>query len=156
VTARRTVEVLVVAVLAGVGALLVGLPGADAAVVALAVAVVTIVVRSLDEGGEHPWTDPVPDPPDGARPAVSVLMWSFAGRDGKVSEAALRHLRRQAARRLAVRGIALEDADAARGALGDRAWSVLAGRGALPTLPDVAHCIHVVEGLTPDRHERHP
>jgi hypothetical protein len=137
----------------------------DAAVAAVAAVVLVLAARSLEAGREHAWPAVPQEEADGARSAVAVLVWSFAGRDGKVSEGALRHLRRQAGRRLAGHGVVLEDGaghliaspggpdpgdDArARSILGDRAWRVLTDRGDLPPVADVAHCIDVLERLPP-------
>ncbi|WP_298455047.1 hypothetical protein [uncultured Cellulomonas sp.] len=168
-TARHALVAVTVGAAVALGVWTVGLRPVDAVVVGVVTAVLTTVGRTLDDETEHRWRPPPPDEPDGARSAVSTLMWGFAGRDGKVSESALRHLRRQAGRRLAATGIALDDGrgyllartgthpgdDArARALLGDRAWAVLTGRGDLPTLRDVAHCIDAVERLDPDHPER--
>jgi hypothetical protein len=151
--------------LGGVAVLVAGLTALDGAVVAVAGAVLVLAAGALEGGEEHGWP-PVPHrESDGARPAVSALMWSFAGRDGKVSEAGLRALRRQAGRRLAGEGIVLDDGAGhlvsapggprpgddtrARELLGERAWRVLTHRGDLPSVADVAHCVDVVERLTP-------
>ncbi len=148
----------------GVLALLVaGLALVDAAVAAVAAAVLVAVARSLDSGEDHAWSPAPADEPDGARSAVAVLVWSFAARDGKVSEAAMRQLRRQAARRLAGDGIVLDDGrghlvltpdgaatsgqERAVELLGARAWRTLTAPGEPPSLAEVAHCIDAVERL---------
>lgn len=172
-TARRVAgAALVGAVLGVVAVTLAGLAPLDAVVAGVAGAVLVLAARSLEGGEEHRW-QPVPErEQDGARSGVSALMWSFAGRDGKVSEAALRALRRQAGRRLAGTGVVLDDGaghlvsapggprpgdDArARQILGDRAWRVLTDRGDLPAVADVAHCIDVVERLGPPDHGGRP
>ncbi len=152
-----------------------GLAALDAVVAGVVAAVLVLVGRSLEAGEEYVWT-PVPQQEaDGARSAVAALMWSFAGRDGKVSEAAVRALRRQAGRRLAAEGIVLDDGagplvatpgpdpaarQRAADLLGERAWAVLTHRGALPPVADVAHCIDAVERLGPvdpaAHHEERP
>ncbi|WNB85813.1 hypothetical protein [Cellulomonas sp. ATA003] len=141
----------------------------DSVVAGVLATVLTAVAASRDVGAHHPWPRPVPAEPDGARSAVSSLMWGFAGRDGTVSEAALRALRRQAGRRLAPHGVVLEDGrgyllpagdrtaddDAGpRALLGDHAWAVLTSRGDLPTIRDVARCVDALEQLAPDHPER--
>ncbi len=136
----------------------------DATVAAVVAALLVLVGRSLEAGEAYRWT-PVPhEEADGARPAVAALMWSFAGRDGKVSEAAIRALRRQAGRRLAGEGIVIDDGaghlvvtpgpgpadrDRARELLGDRAWELLTRGGDLPPVAEVARCIDAVERLAP-------
>ncbi len=168
----RIVSAVVTGLLVGaaaVGAARLGL--LDAVVAGVVAAVLVLVGRSLEDGERYAWT-PVPQAEaDGARSAVAALMWSFAGRDGKVSEAALRTLRRQAGRRLAREGIVLDDGAGhlvvtpgpdpgararARELLGDRAWTVLTARGALPPVADVAHCIDAVERLAPTDPEDRP
>lgn len=141
----------------------------DSVVAGVVAAVLVAVAAPRDVAAHHAWPRPVPAEPDGARSAVSLLMWGFAGRDGRVSEAALRALRRQAGRRLAPHGLVLADdrgyllppADRtadddarARALLDDQTWAVLTSRGDLPTLRDVAHCVDVVERLAPDHPER--
>lgn len=179
-TGRSVLLAAAVGVAVTVAAWVISLRLVDAVVAGVVGAVVTAIGRSVADEPDHPWPRPPVDEPHGARSGVSFLMWSFAGRDGKVSEAALRGLRRQATRRLAGTGIVLADErgylvrrpgatdgttgstgpatadDDARGraVLGDRAWAVLTSRGDLPALRDVAHCIDVVERLTPDHTER--
>ena len=144
----------------------------DAVVAGVVAAVLVLVGRSLESGEEYPWPPLPQEEADGARTSVATLMWSFAGRDGKVSEAALRVLRRQAGRRLAAEGIVLDDGeghlvaapggpdpgaeDRARQLVGDRAWRVLTHRGDLPPVAEVALCIDAVERLAPPDGERLP
>lgn len=144
----------------------------DALVAGVAAAVLVLVGGSLDESTPYSWPAVPHTEADGARPSVAVLTWSFASRDGKVSEAALRHLRQQAGRRLAGEGIVLDDGHGrlvsapggpdpgdgtrARELLGDRAWRVLIRRGDRPPVADVAHCIEAVERLGPHDPERRP
>jgi hypothetical protein len=165
-TARRLGSALATGLVVGVVAVLAARLGPlDAVVAGVVAAVLVLVGGSLEAGEEHRWPAVPHEEAAGARPAVAVLMWSFAGRDGRVSEAALRHLRRQAGRRLAGEGIVLDDGNGhlvvapggpepgdttrARELLGDRAWQVLTTQGTLPPVTEVAHTIEAVERLVP-------
>lgn len=141
-----------------------GLRWADAFLVGLIAGVVVavfVVVRAADASA---WPPARAIETSGTRRDVSALTWSFIGLDGHVSEAAVRRLRVDASRRLAQNGIVVpgglrattvRDVDpavqeAARAALGDRAWRILTAPGGhMPSLADVAHCVEVVEGLSP-------
>ncbi|MBC7291697.1 MAG: hypothetical protein H5T83_10275 [Actinotalea sp.] len=142
----------------------------DAVVVALAVAGFTLALRMLDKGDEHAWPEPAERDTDGSRRDVAHLSWALVGRDGRVSEAAVRRLREDARRRLARTGVVLParfpvGADAAghvdgsgrpdpvaqaRARLGEPAWTVLTatGRG-LPSLDEVELVIDALERLAP-------
>lgn len=172
-TPGRAVSALLTGLVIGVVAVLAArLELLDAAVAAVTAAVLVLVGRSLETGEDYRWPAVPQEEAAGGRSAVAVLMWSFAGRDGRVSEAALRRLRRQAGRRLAGEGIVLDDGEGhlalapggrdpgaearARELLGDRAWRVLTGQGDLPPVSEVAHCIDVVERLAPPNPEGRP
>ncbi|MDO8106236.1 hypothetical protein Q6348_03390 [Isoptericola sp. b441] len=145
------------------GAVLAGVVGAsvpDAFAVGGAVAVLGLAVQWLDGGRDEPWPDSTRRIHDGRRVEVSDLTWSLAGRDGRVSGPAARHLREVAAARLARVGLPLSagfdgPADAvglaqrcaARDALGDRAWTALMP-DRTPSLADVAACVQALEALT--------
>lgn len=167
---------LAVPITVGVGVLtlclLLRMAPRDAAVAALTAFGVTVVLRVLDKGEEHPWTAAPEADPDGSRRDVARLTWTLVGRDGRVSEAAVRRLRADARRRLARAGVVLpptfatdgagtdalpgggpEDPSAAvraRALLGEPAWAVLTGTGGwLPTLAEVEACVVAVERLGP-------
>lgn len=134
-------------------------PLPDALVIAAAVLAAGLVVPLLDAGQDAPWPRPESPGQDGRRVDVARLTWSLAGRDGKVSEAAMRRLRAVAEVRLARAGLPLAagfvgptDATgeaervAARSVLGSRAWSVLTATSSrLPTIADVAVCVRALE-----------
>lgn len=148
------------------GSAVVGLRWGDAALVGLVAAVVTAVASMVGAGETDPW--PRYRPPDqaGTRRDVMALTWSFIGREGRVSEFAVRRVRLDATRRLAARGVVVpgglgattrtspdvgDDVRArARALLGDRAWFILTTPGGtMPSLADIAHCVEVVERLEP-------
>ncbi|WP_182112483.1 MULTISPECIES: hypothetical protein [unclassified Actinotalea] len=156
----------VAAVVAGLVGAGVGLRPVDALLVGLVTLVLATVWLALPGGQEDPWRPGRPDDAAGTRSELSVLTWAFVGRDGRVSEAAVRHLRGLAGRRLA--RLDLADVDdltplpagalpdeardraraRARAALGDRAWAALTASGGwMPSLADVAHCVDVIERL---------
>lgn len=90
---------------------------------------------------------------DGARRDVAALSWTLVGRNGRVSESAVRHLRTTTERRLARVGLSLDpDApewvqSAAQQALGTRALRTLRAADQMPTMEDVAHTVGVLESL---------
>lgn len=146
--------------------LLIGLEPVGALALAGVAVVVVSVWRVLDTGARAPWPQPRTEESDGVRRDVASLSWTFVGREGRVSEAAVRQLRGVADRRLArvdaavpggvaaaVRGTAPPETTArARELLGDRAWRVLTSRGGdMPRLREVVHCIDRLEALVPDR-----
>ena len=158
-----------VAVAVGLVALLVGLRAVDALLAALVVLGAGLVAVTARAGDHVPWPVHDPAPTDGARPEISALTWSFTGRDGRVTEAAVRRLRGVALHRLAragLHGVVLTGADPvdplalarreeARDLLGERAWAALTSVGGwLPSLADVEHCVDVLERLVPPRPER--
>lgn len=144
-----------------------GLQPGDAVLVGLVTLVLGVVGVSLDIGSEHAWPQARTEEQDGVRREISMLTWTFVGRDGRVSEVAVRRLRTDASRRLARRGVVVpgglgvatrtspvvDEAVRAkvRELLGDRAWRTLTAAGGLmPTLADVSHCVDVIERLGPD------
>lgn len=158
---RPVITALVLVVLG----LAVGMQVGDALLLGVAAGVVAVVVVSAHHGGYREFPPAAPDRAHGARAQVSTLTWAFLGRDGRVAEPAVRHLRRVAVRRLRRCGLPLvalhreAPADAvdaahqaqARRVLGDRAWAALTGAGGwLPRLGDVGHVVDVLEALTPE------
>ena len=134
----------------------------DALLVGMVVFVVATVVGALESGAEDPWAPLPDDEADGARTEVAALTWSFVGRDGRVSEVAVRRLRADATRRLARRRLVIpggltartpseaapEVVAQARALLGERAWATLTAPGGLmPSILDIAHCVEVIERL---------
>jgi hypothetical protein len=87
--------------------LVVSLSPRDAAAAAVTAFGVTLSLRMLDKGQEHAWPAATDRDTDGSRRDVSHLTWSLVGRDGAVSEAAVRRLRQDAVRRLARVGVVL-------------------------------------------------
>lgn len=151
----------------------VGLLWGDAALVGMVVGLVVGVAALVGAGAVDPW--PRERPPDlaGTRRDVMALTWAFVGREGRVTEFAVRRLRADATRRLAARGIVVPGGlgattrtsplvgddvrRAARAALGERAWVILTTPGGtMPSLADVAHCVEVVERLAPPAPSRGP
>jgi hypothetical protein len=155
----------------------VAVPLPDAVVIGAAVVVAWLVVPVLDGGRDAGWPEPEPAPLHGRRVEVARLTWSLAGRDGRVSEPAVRRIREIARVRLTRAGLPLSagfvgpaDADgeaereAARAALGPRAWSVLVATSSrLPSAADVAACVRALEQVMEapiredaDERTRHP
>lgn len=142
---------------------LVGMHLGDAVLVALVVAVLGTVWMTIETGEADTWREAAPEDAAGARRELAVLTWAFLGRDGRVSEAAVRRLRVLATRRLARGGLVVVGGvgprpsgldhptrEAAAEILGERAWTVLTAPGGwMPSLADVAHCVEVIEGLSP-------
>lgn len=158
----RALRPWLVASAVGLLADVVGLRTADAVLVGLVALVVALAVEALSPGREFVWPEPERAPEDGTRRDVSALSWSFVGRDGRVSEAAVRHLQDVTTRRLARHAVVLpgglrdpgraapDDVHRARTLLGDRAWRTLAGpTGTLPSVRDITHCVEVLERLDP-------
>lgn len=134
----------------------------DGVLVGLAVFALALLARTWDRGESHAWLDAPALTRDGVRRNVTSLTWYLAGRDGRVSEAAVRRLRQDAHRRLARRGVHLPLGlahadhlppavrDEARALLGP-AWDVLTERGAeMPTVRQVEQCVTVLERLLPE------
>lgn len=149
------------------GAAVVGLQWGDALFVGLASAVVTVTISMIATGEVEPWPRYRPPEQSGTRRDVMALTWSFIGREGRVTEFAVRRVRLDATRRLAALGVVVPgglssatrtspdvDEDVRRRArelLGDRAWFILTTPGGtMPSLADIAHCVEVVEHLTPE------
>ncbi|MCB2177729.1 MAG: hypothetical protein KQH57_18115 [Actinomycetales bacterium] len=143
-------------------------PVPDALVIGAAVAVAGLVLPDLGSGRDMDWPAPVANPHHGRRVEVSRLTWSLAGRDGRVSEPGVRRIREIATARLARVGLPLSagfegpadargeaERRAARAALGPRAWSVLAAPSSrLPSVADVAECVHALEQILDHRPAR--
>ena len=131
----------------------------DTAVIVAAIVAFGLVVPLLDAGADAEWPPAPARPRDGRRLDVAVLTWSLAGRDGRVSETAVRRVREIAVRRLARAGLPLSagltgptgergelERAAAAEALGTRAWAALtAPSGSLPTVADVAACVRALD-----------
>lgn len=150
-----------------IGCLVLEMVPRDAAAAALTAFGVALALRTLDKGEDHPWPDAADRDTDGSRRDVSRLSWSLFGRDGAVSEAAVRRLRQDALRRLARVGVVLPAGfpaapgsgrpgnppgaeDRARALLGEPVWQVLtAPGGRLPDLADVERCVDAIERLVP-------
>jgi hypothetical protein len=165
VTARRWRAVIVAGIATFAGAV-VGLQWGDAALFGLVAGVVSAVVAVVGAGEPDPWPRGRPEDLAGTRRDVTAITWSFIGREGRVTEFAVRRLRSDATRRLAMRGIVVPGGlgattrtsphvsddvrRAARAALGERAWLILTTPGGtMPSLADIAHCVEVVERLAP-------
>src|SRR5665648_881084 len=71
----------------------------------LAAAVLVAVGLVSGSRDPDPWPQARREETAGTRREVAALTWSFIGRDGRVSEAAVRRLRSDATRRLAQRGL---------------------------------------------------
>lgn len=164
---RLHLRPLIIAACALLGSGIIGLRWFDALLLGLIVFVLASVATSLEGGAEDPWAAAPPEEADGARSEVAALTWSFFGRDGRVTEVAVRRLRADATRRLARHRVVIpgglnartegSDIDPevvarARSLLGERAWATLTAPGGLmPSILDVAHCVDVIEGLgSPD------
>ncbi|GGC06681.1 hypothetical protein [Cellulomonas carbonis] len=160
--ARGVVRPLIAGVAVAVVADVLLLRTPDAVVAGVAAALAVTLAASLGAGDEYLWPETGPDDAHGSRRDVTLLSWTLVGRDGRVTESAVRRVRVNAERRLARRGARLaaglgavgtgaNDADAearARSLFGDRAWTALTGRGGwLPSLGDLQHCVDVVERL---------
>lgn len=104
-TWRPDVRPWLAAAAVGVVAALIGMSPADAVLVGLLALVVALVLVSLDPGSEFVLPEPETAADDGVRREVSALTWSFVGREGRVSENAVRHLQDVATRRLARHGV---------------------------------------------------
>lgn len=140
---------------------LLGLRLLDAVLIALVAFVLSAVANSIPVPVDNAWPPADPDEADGARGEVYALTWSFVGRDGRVSEVAVRRLRADATRRLARHRVIIPgglnaatarradpEVERARALLGERAWATLTARGGLmPSILDVAHCVDVIENL---------
>lgn len=158
---RRLLRPLIIAASCLLAAAILGLRLLDAILVGLVTFVVAAAATSARVPTEDAWPPADAMEPDGARGEVYALTWSFVGRDGRVSEVAVRRLRTDATRRLARQRVivpgGLSSATArtadpaveqARALLGERAWATLTAPGGLmPSILDVAHCVDVIESL---------
>lgn len=152
---------LIIAVSCAVVAMILGLRLLDGVLIGLVVFVLAAAATAIQDPTEYPWPPAGPEEPDGARGEVYALTWSFVGRDGRVSEVAVRRLRADATRRLARQRVILPGGlsaatsrnpdpavERARALLGERAWATLTAAGGLmPSILDVAHCVDVIENL---------
>lgn len=161
---RWRVWPLVLAVVVGLAVRTLGMTASDAVLIAVVTLVLALVRVTADAGRSYPWPVARPVEAPGTRREISALSWSFIGREGRVSEAAVRRLREVAARRLARHGVVVPldlgaqhappperaaDLDRARAMLGERAWRALRTTGGLPSLGDISHCVDVLERLAP-------
>ena len=137
----------------------VGLYPADALLVGAVTAVVVALSLTATVGEEYLWPEDRYEAVDGTRREIATLTWAFVGREGKVSEAAVRQLRAVARRRFARHGLALDEtlqgdpthAARAQELVGERAWRVLSAPGGwMPTQNEVAHCVRALEQIHPD------
>lgn len=163
VTDRVDLRAVIVGVVAAVLAVVLGLAAPDGLLLGLVAYVITLVGLTLEAGRSHVWPTVDLTETDGTRREIAALTWTFVGREGRVSEAAIRRLRPLAERRLLRHGLslpvplgpalaALDDPrrDQARALLGDRVWATLTGPGGyLPTFTEIAHCVDVLERLGP-------
>ena len=141
----------VAAVLLGFAADLLGLSHRDAFLVGLVVLVIGYVGVLAGRGDRYPWPAADLEATDGTRREMTRLTWSLIGRDGRVTEAAVRRLRVDATRRLAGHGTALGEPRAAE-LLGARVHATLTAHGGLmPSLREIADCLDAVEALGPAR-----
>lgn len=139
----------------GVGgfAKLIGFDLDHALFLGLGALVVALVVAVLRFGGAPvAW---LPDPPaarDGSRLEVASLSWALLGRDGRVSEQAVRRLRTVAEGRLGRHGLSMlrvSDHEQIHALLGDTAWAVLTTRSAMPSRREFAKCVRALELADP-------
>ncbi|MBO0923899.1 hypothetical protein J1G44_06760 [Cellulomonas sp. zg-ZUI199] len=132
-----------------------GMRTSSALVLGLAAATLTAVLQRVDSLPEPRPARRVQAARDGGRGEVLDVAWSMVGRDGRVTERALRPLRAAGARRVARHGLDLTDdrqADALTGLLGRRAYGTLARRGhPTPTVGDLTHTLGVLERLGASR-----
>lgn len=164
---RLHLRPLIIAVCTFLGSGILGLRWPDALLLGLILFVLASAATSLEGGADDSWAPAPPEEADGTRSEVAALTWSFVGRDGRVSEVAVRRLRADATRRLARHRLVIpgglnartegSDADPevvarARALLGERAWATLTAPGGLmPSILEIAHCVDVIEGLgSPD------
>lgn len=162
-TDRVDLRAVIVGVAVAVLAVVLGLAVPDGLLLGLVAYVITLVGLTLEAGRSHVWPTVDLTETDGTRREIAALTWTFVGREGRVSEAAIRRLRPLAERRLLRHGLslpvplgpalaALDDPrrDQARALLGDRVWATLTGPGGyLPTFTEIAHCVDVLERLGP-------
>lgn len=142
---------VVAAVLLGLAADFLGLGHRDALLVGLVVLVIGYLGVLAARGDRYPWPPADLEATDGTRREMTRLTWTLIGRDGRVTEAAVRRLRADAGRRLAGHGTALGEPRAAE-LLGPRVHTVLTTHGGLmPSLREIAECVDAVEALGPAR-----
>ena len=163
---RRAWRPILFAVGFGGAAVVIGMQWGDAVLLGLVAAAVALAGSSPDTGRSPPWPPERAEETHGARRDVSALTWSFLGRDGQVTETAVRRLRKDATQRLARRGVVVpgglssatptraseEVRERARDLLGERTWATLTAPGGLmPSLGEIAHCVDVIERLATNR-----
>lgn len=158
---RQLYRPLIIAASCAAVAVILGLRLVDGVLVGLVAFVLAAAASAAQVPAEHAWPPAGSEEPDGARGEVYALTWSFVGRDGRVSEVAVRRLRADATRRLARLRVVLPGGlnattprrpdpavEEARALLGERAWATLTAPGGLmPSILDVAHCVDVIENL---------
>lgn len=89
---------------------------------------------------------------DGSRLEVAALSWALLGRNGRVTEGALRRLRTVAEGRLNRHGLSLhrvEDHDAIAALLGPTPWAVLTTRAHMPGRREYEQCVRALEKADP-------
>lgn len=150
---RRLPDLRPVAVAAGLALAvdLLGLGTRDAIFVGMVALVVGYLALLAMHGDRVAWPGADLEATDGTRREMNRLTWSLIGRDGRVSEAAVRQLRADAARRLAGYGVTLGDPRAVA-LLGPKVHATLTTHGGLmPSLREIAACVEAVEALGPAR-----
>ncbi|WEG10202.1 hypothetical protein PU630_06515 [Microbacterium horticulturae] len=127
--------------------------------VAAGALVIAGVVAWTAHNGSEPALYPVvrAEQRPGTRSELVQTAWALRPRHGEIGDAGIKRVRAFARRRLARNGWDLDDAAAApaiRRAVGDRAWSVLAGANTT-RMTDVEHCLDVLEAFETTG-EQHP
>lgn len=152
---RARVLGVTVAVVAVVAAMwLTRFDGVNIALAAVATAVVGTLVGHRELSHEMVWPQLPDERRGGHRQEVSQLSWSLTDRDGRVGEQGRRRLRTVAAGRLALVGVDLDDDDAVRAHLGDRAWRTLRATAKNPpTVRALDACLTTLEELEGARHD---
>lgn len=154
-TARAVPALRVVGVGIGVGAVarLLGFDLDHAIFLGLGALVVTLAVVVVRLGGTAvAWLPDGPHGRDGSRLEVASLSWALLGRDGRVSEQALRRLRTVAEGRLARHGLSMADVgdhEQIHALLGDTAWAVLTTRAFMPSRREFERCVRALELADP-------
>ncbi|KGM08290.1 hypothetical protein N869_13360, partial [Cellulomonas bogoriensis 69B4 = DSM 16987] len=91
-------------------AFVLGMYPVDALATGLLVTVGVMVGGSLGAGSEYVWPEARFETTDGTRNEMAAITWTLIGRDGRVSEAAVRRLRGVTRHRLARHGVRLDEA----------------------------------------------
>lgn len=128
--------------------------GVNIALALAATAVVGVVGGRRELGHDLSWPALPGQDRGGHRHEVSQLSWSLTGRDGRVSDHALRRLREVAATRLRLASIDPDDDAAVRAVLGVPAWRVLRSpASAAPTVRALDACLTALDRLEGVTHE---